>query len=259
VRPWPGLQAAVTVRAEAPAFQARGSRTNLLIAGAALVFAAIPGRADAQVAATASLFSDLRFRGYSLSGGHPVAMLDFAFDDPSGVYGDVTATSVFQSGGEPAPLALQLSGGYAKRFNSGTTLDLGVTHSNYSRYYSGGRGTSYTELYVGASRGGLSSRIFLSPHYFTRGLWVVYGEVDGSVQPARNWSLDGHIGMLVPVRTTIARERYHAGFDWRLGATRDLGRLALHAAWTEGARGSDYYGGRAHHRSAVIVGASWAL
>ena len=245
----------MTATAAAPGSRPRGSRTSLLFA-IALVCWATPARAE--IGATVSAYSDLRFRGYSLSEGRPVAILDFAYDDASGFYAGASATGVLRSGGDPAPLGLQLTGGYAKRLESGTTFDFGITHSTYSHYSRGGRGSSYTELYAGIARGHLSSRIYLSPHYFERGRWSAYAEVNGSVSPARKWSIDGHVGMHVPLRTP-ANERYRAEWDWRLGISRELGRLSLHAAWSDGTPGYDFYRGRRHSRSALVFGATWIL
>ena len=202
--------------------------------------------------------SDERFRGYSLSAGRPVAVLDFAYDGPSGFYADVSGTSVLQRG-HPSPLGLELSGGYAKRLRSGTTLDFGVTNSTYSHYSGSRTARSYTEIYAGISRGDLSSRIFFSPHYSERGLWTAYGEVNGSVSPGRKWSLDGHAGILVPLKTPPGPERYRTAFDWRLGVTRELGRVSLHLSWNEGERGRAYYGNRSSRGHAVVVGASFVL
>lgn len=213
----------------------------------------------AEVGATVSIFSDDRFRGYSLSDSRPVAILDFAYDAPSGLYGDASATGVLEQGGKPEPLSIQLTGGYAKRLKSGTTLDFGATHSRYVHYSSGEGGTSYTELYAGVSRGAISSRIFLSPHYFAPGLWTAYGELNGRVSPARDWGLDAHAGLLVPLRTPGGAEHYRAGFDWSIGATRELGRLSLRAAWSEGVRGRGYYPGRVQSSHAFVVGATLAL
>jgi uncharacterized protein (TIGR02001 family) len=245
----------VTATAGAPAWRPRGSRTSFLVAAAFLCWAA-PSRAE--VGATASIYSDLRFRGYSLSEGRPVGIFDFAYDDPSGLYVGASAIGVLRSGGDPAPLGFQLTGGYARRLESGTTLDFGITHSNYSHYSGGGRGSSYTELYAGITRGHLSSRIYLSPHYFERGRWSAYAEVNGSLSPARKWSIDGHVGMHVPLRTP-SNQRYRAEVDWRLGVSRELGRLSLHAAWSDGTPGYDFYRGRRHSRSALVLGATWIL
>ena len=244
------------MRARARTSRVRGSFTRLIVAAAALL---LPAAAHAAVGATVSAFSDLRFRGNSLSEGRPVAVLDFAYDDPSGFYAGGAATGVLREGGEPAPLALQLNAGYAKQLRSGITLDAGITGSTYSNY-SGGRGrTSYAEIYAGIARGALSGRIFVSPHYFEQGRWTVYGEINGNVSPARRWTIDAHAGMLVPLRTPTSAESYRAQFDWRVGVSRELGRLSLHAAWTDGTPGHDFYRGRTRSRSAIVLGASMAL
>lgn len=213
---------------------------------------------SAEIGATVSVFSDARFRGYSLSDGRPVGILDFAYDDPSGFYADVSGTGVLERGSNPSPLALQLNGGYAKRLESGASLDFGVTHSIYANYSADSHGSSDTEVYAGISRGGLSSRIFLSPHYFEAGRWTAYGEVNGNIRPARHWSIDAHMGMLVSLRIPYAG-RGRPDFDWSVGATREFGRISLHAAWTDGAPGHDFYDNRRHSRSALVVGATCSL
>lgn len=249
----------MTVRAAADASPARGSRTSVRACTGIVLLACWPAApAAAEVGATASVFSDSQFRGYSLSGGRPVAILNFAYDDPSGFYGDIAGTGVLRRGGGPAPLGVQLTGGYAKRLKSGTTLDFGITHSSYSHYAGSQRGSSYSEVYAGIARGGLSSRIFLSPHYFAPGHWTAYGEVNASLSPARKWSIDGHVGMLVPLRSPND-ESYRREFDWRIGVSRELGRLSLHAAWSDGAPGHDFYYQRRHSRSALVLGATLAL
>lgn len=215
--------------------------------------------ARAAVGTTASLFSDARFRGYSLSEGRPVGIFDFAYDDASGFYADAAATGVLRRGGRPAPLGIQLNGGYARRLQSGVSLDVGIVASGYSHYSHGESRKSYTEVYAGIARGGLSSRIFLSPHYSEAGLWTAYAELDGNVRPAANWSLDAHAGMLVPLRTPASAQTYRTAFDLSVGVTRDLGRLSLHAALSDGIRGREYYGEHARGGTALTLGASWVL
>jgi uncharacterized protein (TIGR02001 family) len=249
----------VIARAAAAVSPARGTRTSLACLAATCIIACFPAApAAAQIGATASIFSDARFRGLSLSEGRPVAILDVAYDDPSGFYGDVAASGVLRRGGDPAPLGVQLTGGYATDLASGTTLDFGITHSTYGHYSNAERGKSYSEIYAGIARGGLSSRLFLSPHYFEPGRWTAYGEVDGNVSPAPKWSIEGHVGVLATLRHP-AGERYSKDFDWRVGVTRELGRLSLHAAWSDGVPGHDRYAGQAHSRSSVTIGASYVL
>ena len=246
-------------RATSPKCRALGSRTSRAAYLALLSFGCIAAPASAEVGATASVFSDARFRGYSLSQGRPVGIFDFAYDDPSGFYADASGTVVLQRDGHPAPLGLQLNAGYAKRLQSGTTLDFGVVGSAYSRYSRAEGATTYTEVYAGVSRGGLSSRIFLSPHYSETGLWTAYGEINGTFSPAPKWSLDGHVGILFPLKTPQGNERYLTAFDWRLGITREFGPVSLHLAWDEGNRGRAYYGERAGRGRAIVVGASFSL
>jgi len=217
----------------------------------------------AEVGLSASLFSDDRFRGYSLSGERPVAMFDFAYDDPSGFYADSGAMVVFRQGGDLAPLGLQLNGGYARRLSSRMTIDFGVTHSTYSHYSSGGLPKSYTEIYAGITRGVLSSRVFLSPHYFREGRRTAYGEINGNFSPIPKWSLNTHFGMLVPLKNPSATT-YHTSVDWSVGVSRDLGRLSLHAAWVGHARAPEPFSSRPLNasrpsRKALIFGLNVAL
>lgn len=249
----------MTVRAEADAAEARASRiraSRLLLFYAFGVLASEP--ASAQIGLTASIFSDARFRGYSLSEGEPVGNLDFAYDDASGFYAGAAASGFLRHGQYPTPLAVQVDAGYAKELASGTTIDLGVTHSNYSHYSRSQRGNSYTELYAGLGRGGLSSRLSFSPHYFDAGRWTAYGEINGQISPARKWTVNGHAGILVPLRIP-SRFSSRTNVDWSIGASRSLGRVSLHAAWSDGSPGRDFYGKRLHSRSALVVGASFVL
>lgn len=206
---------------------------------------------------TTSLFSDDRFRGYSLSDSRPAAFLDFAYDDPSGVYFGGSGSGILRQG-RPEALGLEVNAGYAKSLNGETTVDVGITHSNYSRYSSTEGGNSSTELYAGVARRGLSARIYLSPHYFEAGRWTAYSEVDDTLSPARDWTFNAHIGMLVGLRSPEG-EHYRTNVDWSAGVTRSLGRLSLHATWSDGLPGDDYYGSRRRSRSALVVGASFAL
>lgn len=248
----------MTARAEAAARRARGSRTSLTRLAIGLIACSSAAPVAAEVGLTASIVSDARFRGYSLSEGRPVATFDFAYDDASGFYAGAGASGVLRRGGEPAPFALQVDGGYAKQLRSGTTVDFGISHSSYAHYSSSSRGTSLTEIYAGVARGALSSRISMSPAYFERGRWTAYGEVNANVGAGGGWTVDGHVGTLVSLRSP-AGESYRPDFDWSLGLSRQVGRVSLHASWSDGAPGHDFYNGHRHSRSALVLGASFVL
>jgi uncharacterized protein (TIGR02001 family) len=208
-----------------------------------------------------SIFSDQRFRGFSLSEDRPVAIADIDYDDPSGFYVDASGSLLFRRGPTPAPLGAQLIGGYAKRLRSGTTIDFGVTHSSYSHYSNGAHSQSYSEVYAGISRGILSSRIFVSPHYFTSGRWTAYGELNASFSPAAKWSIDAHLGMLTVLRTPSSQP-YRSNLDWRLGVSRAFGRVSLHAAWVGHGRAPQPFGSalrQSPRKDALVLGLTAAL
>ena len=89
-------------------------------------------------------------------------------------------------------------------------------------------------------------------------MWSAYGEINGVFSPARKWSIEGHVGMHVPLRTPSG-DNYRKEFDWRIGVSRRAWAPLIHAAWSDGAPGNDYYNGHSHSRSALVVGASWVL
>ena len=229
----------------------RGSIAGLCLCAAA--------PAPAEVGAAVSVFSDARFRGYSLSSGHPVAVADLSYDDSSGLYGAVSASAVASSSDGLRPLGLQLSGGYARRLSNELTIDVGAAHSRYSHYSSRGAANSYTEFYAGLSHGALTSRVYVSPHYFRHGARTVYGELDAAVSPLRKLRIDAHVGLLVPIDYRGANRDNRAQYDWRLGAAREVGPTSLHLILTGGGPGRDYYSTDPHSRTALIVGLSWAL
>jgi uncharacterized protein (TIGR02001 family) len=223
-----------------------------------LAFFCVATPASADVGATVSLFSDARFRGYSLSEGHPVGILDLSYDDVSGFYAAGSASAVIFSNG-PRPLGLQLGGGYATRLSPSLSADLGVIHSRYSGYSSHGSANSYTEIYAGLTHGFLSARVAYSPHYFEHGARTIYGEVDANVGLARKLRLNGHFGLLAPIDYQYRGASSRTQYDWRVGVTREIGRASLHLVATGGGPGCDYYRGRYHSRTALTFGASLPL
>ena len=240
----PGASAAARLHgSQAPASPTR--RILRLLPAAACLCSAAP--AAAQVGASASLFTDARFRGYSLSSGHPVATFDLSYDDPSGVYGALSATAVLGADEAIAPMGLQLN-----------VFDVGVTHSNYSRY-SSRASASYTEIYAGLSRKALSTRISFAPHYFASGYSNLYGEVNANVSPMPKLSLYAHVGLLVPLDYPETGLKPRTQHDWSLGVSRQTGPVSLHAILTGGGPDADYYDDRAHSRTKLVFGVSYPL
>ena len=211
-----------------------------------------------EVGASVSFFSDARLRGYSLSAGHPVGTLDLAYDDTSGVYGAASASAVFGDDEAIEPLGIQLNAGYAKRLPSFFVVDVGVTHSSYSKYGSRGS-TSYTEIYAGLSRKALSTRISFSPHYFESGSSTLYAEANASFSPMTKLNLFGHVGMLFPLSDGLEERELRPQHDWSIGASRQLGPVSLHAILSGGGPDGDYYHDRYHSRTKLVFGVSCPL
>lgn len=214
--------------------------------------------AAADVGASVSFFSEASFRGYSLSEGRPVGILNLSYDHPAGFYAATSGTAVFGSSDLVEPLSLQLNGGYARRLGSDAVLDLGIAHSSYSQYASKGS-SSYTEVYAGLSRKAVSARISYAPHYFVHGASAFYGEVDANVSPMPKLNLNAHVGLLIPLDYSEEAEKPRNQHDWRIGVARQVGRMSLHAFLTGGGPDPDYYRGHNHNRTNLVLGLSYPL
>ena len=200
------------------------------------------------------MLSDARLRGYSLSAGRPVGQLDLSYDDPSGFYAGLSASLVAYHGVKP--LGLQENIGFAKRLTGGPTVDVGIVNSNYSRYSGHDRSLSYTEVYAGLIGRTVASHVYLSPNYFDSGVWTLYGQVDAGVRPAKKLKLSGHVGALTYLRGGLDN-RLH--YDWRIGASRELGRLSTELALSSGGPGRDFYDHGFHNRTTLVLSISCIL
>lgn len=213
--------------------------------------------AKAQANAAVSLLNDLRLRGYSLSDGRPVGILDLSYDARSGLYGAVSGSIVASRGEGLKPLGLIVNGGYATQVSSRISIDVGLTHSSYSRYSDRAASLSYTEVYAGISGKLLSARLNLSPDYVKGG--SAYGEINGNWPLGNKLSLTAHAGLLVPFHRVHSAYRYSSDVDWRLGVARLIGPVSLQAAWCAVRAGRGGYRDRRHKRDALILGLTYSL
>jgi uncharacterized protein (TIGR02001 family) len=220
-------------------------------------FAAPP--ASAQVSGSVDIESDYRLRGYSLSAGRPAATAQIGYDDDSGLYLSLSATGVL---GRDDPLFLGVQGniGYARRVSRKLSIDGGVVRSQYRAPDRRNRSRDYTEFYLGLAADPFSVRVYYSPDYYRSGMSILYGEVEATVTPAKDWRINGHLGSLVYLTTPA---QYFPGraarYDWRIGVARRLGNFDLHAAFSGGGPGKEYYLGELHSKAALTAGASWSF
>lgn len=212
----------------------------------------------AQVSGSLTLASDERWRGRSLSGGQPAATATLSYDAPSGFYADAAASGALIDEGVHL-IGLAADAGYAWRLPSGVSLDLGLTHRQFTRYFSGGRSVGYSEVYAGVNGRSLSASVRYSPNYFRRGSDALYGSIDGVLRPAPGWRLIGHAGTLAYLDGPPVPQLRKAQYDYSLGVARQQGAVDLRLTWSNGGPDPDYFEGRPHSKSALVLSVAFGF
>jgi uncharacterized protein (TIGR02001 family) len=212
---------------------------------------ASPAAAGANV--TATVVSDDRFRGRSVSAGRPAASFDLGYDAANGAYGGVALSVVAARHDGLQPLAAQFYGGYVRRLQAGPSLDLGLTHVNYTEYWNGERSTQYSELYAGVITRRFATHLYYSPNYFGRDNATLYGEVDAAVTPARNWRLSAHLGVLTILNGPRPGDIRPTQYDWRIGLSTMVKGFQLEVAGSGAGPDRDYYDGEQRSRAGLIL------
>jgi uncharacterized protein (TIGR02001 family) len=208
--------------------------------------------ASAQVAASATLASDYRLRGHSLSDDRPALSLNLSYDHASGAYFGASAIGAAARPG-PRVLGLLEYAGYARQLSPGLSAEAGLQVSTYTRTYTGDRSITYGEAFVGVSTKHFASRLYYSPDYFGGGAQTLYAEIDGTARPRPNWRLNGHVGALVRVRSDEDADLRRSEYDWRIGLARTFQALDVELAWTGAGSEAGYYARRTPKRQALVL------
>jgi uncharacterized protein (TIGR02001 family) len=214
---------------------------------------ALADAAAAGVRATVTVSSDDRFRGRSISQDRPTAGIDVTYDASSGLYAGLAATAVVARHDGVQLLGAQEYAGYVVRLTDGPSVDLGVTHSNYTEYYNGLKGTGYTEVYAGLITNRFSTRLYYSPNYFGRGTQTLYGEVNTAVRPARSLRLTAHAGVLTYLSGQLPPSVKPTQFDWRLGLATAIRSFEVEFSWSGARPTPEAYGGAPRGHSGVAL------
>lgn len=236
-----------------PARKVAARRIAAALAGG--LFLLIGTGAKAQVGVLASIYTDDRYRGVSLSDGRPVGILDLSYDARNGAYAALSGRIVATRSEGLKPLALSVNGGYARRLNSRLTGDVGIVHSRYSNYSGLSGRRSYTEVYAGLTGKLLGARLSISPDYLGTAHWTAYAEVDGHLDLSRRTLIEARVGVLTPIG---AYSGNRPQLDGRVGIAERLGRITLHGALTTRSKAYFYRGG-SRRGTALILGLSTAL
>ena len=194
--------------------------------------------ARADFSGSATLASDYRLRGVSLSNEHASGQADLNFDGGGGWYAGAFFANV-RLGAPPGPMIQWLPyAGVSRRLDTDTTVDLGVEYSGFT----GGNDYGYFEAHGGITWKDLSARLFLSPDYFGSGARTLYGQVDGS-RPVNDFlRLFAHLGALqflsgVPGDPNPTRHP----IDFRAGLQARWSRVTAQLSWVTVSQVADAY------------------
>ena len=188
--------------------------------------------AASQIKASASLESDYRLRGLSLTDGRPAISLNLAYDHPSGIYlgGSAVAQSTENSGLKALSRVAYI--GYAATWGAGQSWDVGISDDRLSIYAGRALSFHYTELHLGVSKDQFSAHIAYSPNYFIKGSQTLYLDVNDAIPLNADWRLFGHVGVLAPLSGPLWRQGRRERFDVQAGVSRQFRNCDLHATWT---------------------------
>ena len=197
--------------------------------GAAIVlFYFLASGAGAQISGTATLVSDYRYRGFTLSDRKPAAQVGLTYDDPLGWYAGAFGSTVRLAPPAGANFQAIAFGGFASRLASGITLEAGGDYSAFT----GATSDDYGEIFLGAATENVSARLYYSPKYFGQSSDALYGEINVSQTVIGSVRLLLHAGYL--------RTRYESIYqtsseqhvvDGRIGLGVDLDPLRVELAW----------------------------
>jgi uncharacterized protein (TIGR02001 family) len=193
----------------------------------ALCLALVASNVSAQISGTASLVSNYRFRGISLSENKPAAQVGFTYDDVQGWYAGAFASTARFATSSAVGLQAVPFVGYAWRA-SRLTWDVGA---DYSAFTGAARRYNYPEVFVGAAFENISARLYYSPRYFGQNLGAVYGEINGTQLLVDRVRLLAHIGVL---RSNDQNPYYGSRetvVDGRVGVGIDLDQFNIQVSW----------------------------
>ena len=238
VQPLQGQRALAPVDAQWRAPQGRRLDEWALRGAATLLLLVFASGSSAQISGTASVLSDYRYRGITLSGKKPAAQLGVTYDDPlgwyAGAFGSTTRfTPPLGSGSQAMVFA-----GFASRLSSGVSLEAGGDYSmfdNAARY-------NYGETFLGVAGENLSVRIHYSQKYYGQRANSVYGEINYAQPLIDRVRLSLHAGFL----RTGEDSGYGSGpdrriWDGRIGCGVEFDLFQLELAWVGISRANAAY------------------
>ena len=185
------------------------------------------GAALAQISGSATLVSDYRYRGISLSDGKAQAQFNLDYASRQGWYAGLFASGVALPG---AGAGQQLTAytGYARRSLAGLSWECGLSDSVFRSLPT----YNYGEAFLGIASEHVNARLFYAPNYFGERKGTLYGELNGSYLLAGPVHLLAHAGLLHSIaRQAASALAPQSRRDVRLGLSVDGADWKLQLAW----------------------------
>jgi uncharacterized protein (TIGR02001 family) len=197
------------------------------------------GACHAQATGSVGVVTDYRYRGISLSDGHPVAQLNVDRDFTDGAYAGLMLSGVRlddERGWQWLPYA-----GIARE-HDGLRWEAGVQYQGFSK-----SGYDFVQWFAGIGGDRMQARLNYAPRYFGSGTsW--YFEVDGQQRLSAHWRLLGHAGVL--------RHQRRAEHDLRVGLAAEWRVAEVQLAWVRACCGPGYLEDEAYappDRNALVL------
>lgn len=217
---------------------------QLAVAGVLLLFGAT---AAAQLSGSASVLSDYRFRGVSLSNGHAEPQLQLGYDGKRGWYAGGFVSGVDIKGERNSHAQLQAYAGFSAQRSSGLGWEAGVTGSVFPH----AADYNYGEVFAGLAFGNLSGRLYFSPGYLGLHARTLYAELNGASPSRKRLHLLGHIGLLHALDRPEKPEAYATSqADISIGVSADLADWKIRLTWSAARKNNEdtqFYDGRSSH------------
>lgn len=186
------------------------------------------GPVKAQVDGSVSIVSDYRFRGASLSDGHPEPQVQLGYDGKGGWYVGGFASGVNLKGEKSSHTQLLAYAGYSQRLSSGISLEAGAIKTIFLHAADDG----YLEEFAGFASDNIRGRLYFSSNYFGEHVRTLYAELNHSHQIWRRLRFMAHIGYLhvFPTSENFAAYRTHRS-DISLGLSMAFPAWRIQLSW----------------------------
>jgi uncharacterized protein (TIGR02001 family) len=218
-------RAPARVRSHATSKRRFPERSLLRFVTAALIALFAPVAAS-QVSGTVSVVSDYRYRGVSFSDDKPAAQLGLTYDDASGLYAGLFASTIRFASPPSRGAQTIFFAGYAQRTASGLTFEAGADCGIFFL----GTTYRYPEVYVGMASDNVSARLYYASRYYLGDADTIYAELNGTLPLSDRVRLIAHAGALRN-RSDNAYAPADLVFDGRAGIAFDVDRVNVQLAW----------------------------